>query len=173
MEQTEIKKFIAEQLSKGVSLTDIQKLLSSEKGVVMTFLELRLLASEIENVDWAKQNKEESKPKDISPDKLSGKAPPDDEEVFADEEDGFENEHDEAVMEGEPVSSGKTTVEMNKIARPGAIASGSVNFGSGAKAEWILDSLGRVGLDKAQGKPTPQDVQEFQMELQKLLSRGV
>jgi len=73
------------------------------------------------------------------------------------------------MPEEKGVIQGKTTVEVSKVVRPGAVASGSVKFGSGVTAEWVLDQLGRLGLEKASGKPTQQDVKDFQVELQKLL----
>jgi len=38
------------------------------------------------------------------------------------------------------------------------------------KADWVLDQLGRLGLEKATGKPTPEDIKQFQIELQKKIS---
>ena len=71
--------------------------------------------------------------------------------------------------ESSPALRGKTTVELSPLVRPGAIASGSVKFGSGASADWFLDQQGRLGLEKAKGQPDRQDIQEFQIELQKAL----
>lgn len=158
MQKDEIKKYVAELLNKGVSLSDIQKQLRSEKGVTMTFLDLRLIASEIENIDWSKQQIEKSeKIKKIEPDK--GALPDEEDELM----DG-DNENTAA--------SGTTIVEISKLTRPGTIANGSVKFASGIKANWMIDQFGRLGLDKPTGEPTPQDIKEFQAELQKMLSRG-
>ena len=54
MTNDEIKAFIAEQVAAGVSLSKIQDALN-EKGAKMTFMELRLLASEIEMDVFRKQ----------------------------------------------------------------------------------------------------------------------
>ena len=48
MNRDEIKQFIAERVAKGVSLSGIQDELN-EKQVKMTFIELRLIASEIDS----------------------------------------------------------------------------------------------------------------------------
>jgi hypothetical protein len=64
---------------------------------------------------------------------------------------------------------GATVVEVSKLVRPGAALSGSVKFASGVKADWVLDQMGRLGLEKPTGKPTPEDIKEFQVELQKKL----
>ena len=49
MTQEEIKQFIADKTAEGMSLTAIQDALSAQ-GVKIRFMELRLLAAEIESV---------------------------------------------------------------------------------------------------------------------------
>jgi len=159
MQKDELKKYIAELLNKGVSLSDIQKQLHSEKGVTMTFLDLRLMVSEIENIDWSKQQTEEKSEELKKDDTQNG--------ALMDEEDELMDDNDE-----DGVGSSTTVVEISKLTRPGTIANGSVKFASGVKANWMIDQLGRLGLDKTTGEPTPQDIKEFQTELQKVLSRG-
>ena len=151
MGKNEIKLFVRELLNEGLSLSDIQKKLQSEKDVRMTFLALRLLASELEEIDWSKQKS------DIEADKTKAKA---EEDKKKDAEKKAEN-------------AGKTVVEVSRLKRPGSIANGTVEFASGAKAEWILDQSGQLGLDKQTGgEPTQEDIQEFQVELQKNLSES-
>ena len=58
MTQEEIKKFIAEKVDEDLSLSQIQDLLT-EKGVKMTFMDLRLIASEIESGVWKKHEAED------------------------------------------------------------------------------------------------------------------
>ena len=137
----EIKKFMAEKIAENVSLSDIQTLVNEKFNTRMTFMDIRILASELE-VDW--RSEEEKVP-----------------EVLEEEEKAENTENTPA----------KTTVELNKIVRPGAIASGSVNFASGVYAEWYIDNSGRLGLDKVKGgKPTEQDIEDFQVEMQKIFS---
>jgi hypothetical protein len=170
MEQQEIKEIIAKLLAEGMSLSKIQSVLKDQHQISMTFLNLRLLASEIENVDWTKQNKPEpkKKPAPAAKPQNNGMAP-----AASDENDEFGDEAEPLPDSGStPAGSGATVVELNKLVRPGALACGKVSFGSGAQAEWILDQFGRLALDKAVGKPTQQDIQEFQVELQKLLARS-
>lgn len=166
MNQQQIKDFIAQKVPEGYSISRIQDLLK-EQGVHITFMELRLLASEMEEQVW-KQNEKEEKP-----------AP--EPEIAAPAEEELPGTTDEAVPSPAPVPAeektdapaaprGKTTVELSKIARPGTAASGSVKFGSGVTAEWLIDQFGRLSLDNPSGKPDQQDIKEFQMELQKLFS---
>ncbi len=153
MQKEEIKTIVASLLNKGVSLSDIQKQLQSEYSVKMTFLDLRLIASEIESVDWSKQKADMEAKK-------------------AEEKAKEEKEKKELEPNKTDENAGETIVEVSKLTRPGAIANGSVKFASGAKADWILDQYGRISLDKPQGEPTPEDIKAFQAELQKLLSHG-
>ena len=170
MNQQQIKDFIAQKVPEGYSISKIQDLLK-EQGVHITFMELRLLASEMEEQVW-KQNEKEEKP-----------APgPEIAAPAGDELPGTMNEAEpspapapmpapeEDKTDAPAAPRGKTTVELSKIARPGTAASGSVKFGSGVTAEWLIDQFGRLSLDNPSGKPDQQDIKEFQIELQKLFS---
>jgi hypothetical protein len=139
-------RFIKEKLDQGVSLSEVQRLLDSELGIRMTYLDLRLLAADLE-VNWEKQAKAKSEDEmDIS------KIPPPEDE------------------NAEPT----TKVTVSKLARPGMAMSGDVEFLSGAKGEWFLDSYGRLGFNPAPGssKPTEDDLVDFQHVLQSKLSGG-
>ena len=162
MDTNAIKKFIAEKVPQGYSLSKIQDMLK-EQNVNITFMELRLLASEIESDVWkATEAKTEAEQKKEEP-------------PAAEVDDASDSDGDSAdgatdgAADADQAITGKTTVEVSPIARPGAVASGSVKFGSGVTAEWMLDQYGRLGLDKPTGKPTEQDIKEFQIELQKAL----
>ena len=69
-----------------------------------------------------------------------------------------------------PALSGKVSVTMDQITRPGAMVSGRVTFSDGQKAEWYLDQTGRLGLNPSTPgyRPGQQDVMDFQVELEKL-----
>ncbi len=148
MTQDELKSIVATELKKRTSLSDIQKLLAEDHNYKMTFLDLRILASELEEVIESIASEDSAA------------------EAIAKEEQKKEKPEEKTI-------AGTTTVEVSKLARPGSIANGTVKFASGASAEWVLDHYGRLGLDKAQGKPTEDDLKEFQAELQKMLSRGM
>jgi hypothetical protein len=137
-------RFITEKLNEGLSLSEVQKLLGSELGIRLTYLELRLLAADLA-VDWERQDPP-------APD-------PDSETV-------------EAVLDDEPEGGdGTTRVTISKLVRPGASLSGDVTFASGARAEWYVDPYGRLGLnpEEGSGRPTQDDLREFQEELQRQL----
>ena len=209
MTNQEIKDYIAKMVPEGHSLSQIQDILKKE-GVNITFMELRLLASELETEVWQKEDakKEEERrkadkaaalagsrntPSPASPEQPypgndpagmapgmgrgMGRLPEEDMEEDA----AYPPQQESAAPMPPPVQeeaeeaqqqvSGGTQVELSPIARPGAVASGTVKFGSGVTADWVLDRTGRIGLDNPTGSPTQQDIQEFQMELQKLFAR--
>lgn len=149
MDNNEIKIFIKEKVESGLTLAEIQKALGEEKGVKITFMELRILASELDDIDWSKNSKSNAK----------------DEK----KEDAV-TASDSSAAPAAAAPIGKTIIEMSKIERPGVMASGTVQFMSGASAEWLIDNTGRCGLDKVTGQPTQEDFMDFQTELQKLFS---
>ena len=147
MTQQEIKAFIADGIAQGLSLSKIQDALTA-KGTHITYMELRLLASEIEVSQLEKLDKPKAKPAaPAAPAALSA---------------------GEAAPETAP-AAGKTVVEVNPIAKPGFLVHGSVKFASGVTADWFLDQDYRLGLSNNSGKPTETDIMEFQKELQKVL----
>lgn len=160
MDNTEIKKFIAEKVAEGISLSKIQDELTAQ-GTKMTFMELRLLASEIEN-DIFKQQEAAAQPPAPAPAPESAEANMPSDDQPAAPAPASENADDANKVRG------NTSVTVSPIQRPGYYASGTVKFGSGAEAEWFLDQTGRLGLDPTNGmKPDQQDIAEFQQELRK------
>jgi hypothetical protein len=69
-----------------------------------------------------------------------------------------------------PAASGKVSVTIDQITRPGAMVSGRTTFSDGQTAEWYLDQTGRLGLNPSTPgyRPSQQDVMDFQVELEKL-----
>lgn len=157
MTQEEIKQFIADKTAEGMSLTAIQDALSAQ-GVKIRFMELRLLAAEIESVLAKKEA-----------DKAAAEAPAPEEKKTEEAEAAAPAETAAPAPDGAAKVRGATTVSVSPIQRPGFAMSGSVSFGSGVTADWYVDQTGRLGLDNASGQPDEQDIQEFQIELRKAL----
>jgi hypothetical protein len=67
-------------------------------------------------------------------------------------------------------TTGKVSVTIDQITRPGAMVSGRTTFSDGQSAEWYLDQTGRLGLNPSTPgyRPSQQDVMDFQVELEKL-----
>jgi hypothetical protein len=75
-----------------------------------------------------------------------------------------------------PDNVGGVAVTLDRIVKPGSVVSGTVRFSDGVSASWMLDQLGRLAIDagKPNYRPSPEDVQAFQIELRNLLqSRGI
>lgn len=72
-----------------------------------------------------------------------------------------------------PGGASTLSLDVDRLVRPGFMASGSVTFSDGASGKWAIDQMGRLMLETAQKgyKPSPADVQAFQRELQMQLQR--
>ena len=154
MTQEEIKQFIADKTAAGMSLTAIQDALSAQ-GVKIRFMELRLLAAEIESVLEKKEAEKAAAATPAPEEKKAEEAPA--------------SAPASPAPDGAAKVRGATTVSVSPIQRPGFAMSGSVSFGSGVTADWYVDQTGRLGLDNASGQPDEQDIQEFQIELRTAL----
>ena len=176
MTHDEIKRFIADSTREGHSLSKIQDMLA-EQGVKMTFMELRLIASEIETSFWQQAEPEAEPAKDAKKSEQEN-APAEEAEKFSEEDAGDASlPPEEPAAEvpadgaaGEPAPRGRTTVTLDQLQRPGFLATGGVKFGSGASGNWCLDQMGRLMFEKLEGKPDRQDLQEFQLELQRMFA---
>jgi len=141
MSDQKTKEIVYNLLNDGIKLSEIQDVLKNEHQINMTFLDLRLLAAGLENVDWGQHEPEQ--------------------------------EAEEDAQDAVPQSGdGETHIEVSKLARPGAIANGSVQFASGATADWLVTSMGQLSLENNIGEPTPEDIQDFQVKLQDALAQG-
>lgn len=146
MDDIDIKKFMAEKLNEGVSLSDIQKEIQEKFNRRMSYMDVRVMASTLDNIDWSKNDPVEEPAKDIA--------------------------EDEAKKPQPAPGDGNTVVEVSKLVRPGAAMSGTVKFASGAQADWILDQRGGLGFDNVVGEPTEADTKAFIAELQRKLQSG-
>lgn len=177
MTHDEIKAFIADRTREGHNLSKIQDMLA-EQGVKMTFMELRLIASEIETSFWQKSEPQpeaapeaEKTAQDAAPADEADGLPADDagaEQLPPD--DAAPADDAPAADDGKAAPRGRTTVTIDQLARPGFLATGGVSFGSGASGNWCLDQMGRLMFEKLEGKPDRQDLQEFQLELQRMFA---
>ena len=146
MDENTLKQTVAQLLSDGVKLNDIQKILKEEHNHSIPFMELRLLAADLE-VNWSK----------FDPKK-------DEEEV------------EEETPTAEPTPVDNTLVEISKIQRPGAMFSGTVTFLSGIRGNWFVDQSGQLGieLEDENQQPSPEDQQAFQVALkEQLIAEGL
>jgi hypothetical protein len=157
------KKTVIGWIEQGLKLAEIQKKLSSDMGLNPTYMEVRFLVDDLKVL-----------PKDPEPPKKEEPAPAPKASAAPTGEEDFPEETAEAPLpEPAPAGTGQVSVTLDQITRPGAMISGKVTFSDGNTAEWYLDQMGRLGVVPAvKGyKPTQQDVQAFQMELQRQLQK--
>jgi len=161
------KKQVSGWIDEGLKLSDIQKRISSEFGLTLTYMDVRLLVDDLKLV-----------PKDPvpAPTPVLPAAQPKPAPAAAAPPGANTPLAPEPAAANEPGSGtigGKVAVVVDTVARPGAMVSGSVTFSDGQKGGWYLDQYGRLGVvpDKQGYKPAAADVQTFQMELEKELSR--
>lgn len=181
----EQKQTVASWVAAGDNLSAIQKKLSEQLKISMTYMDVRFL---VDDLDLALKDpapkvdtSDVSKAQPAKPKSPSSKSPAagangpavSDQDLPADLEDGELAEDPNAFPE-EPIP-GNVTVEVNKVNLiPGALASGTVTFSDGVTADWIVDNQGRPGFTKVSQpgyRPTPQDGQVFMQELSAALQR--
>ncbi len=145
----EQKQTVARRLEEGDSIADIQKLINEDFGIAMTYMEARFLLDDL-NLDL----KPEEKPAESEDSNMAANATTD-------------------LVDDSPelVGDGAVSVEVDRIKRPGAALSGSVTFSDGVTATWTVDPYGRLALDPSKEgyQPSEDDLQTFQVELQKQL----
>ena len=144
---------IAAWIADGAKLSEIQTRLMSEFGLKLTYMEVRFLVDDLKLT-----------PKDPEPPKVA--APVAEATKPADKK-------STPPPAGPAGATGGVSVTVDQLARPGAIVSGKVAFSDGQTADWYLDQTGRLGVvPKQQGyKPSPADVQQFQLALQQEVAK--
>jgi len=141
---------VAAWIAEGLKLSEIQSRLTSELGVRLTYMEVRLL---VDDLKLTPKDVERPKPAELVAAPANAVASP--------------------PAEAQPAPGG-VSVSVAKLARPGAIVSGQVTFSDGQQAEWYLDQTGRLGvIPKQEGyKPLPADVQQFQLALEREMAKS-
>ncbi len=144
------KKAVQKWVTEDKSLSDIQKLLREQFQLALTYLDVRFLV-----IDLGLQLTDKATPKP-TPDLKAGKPG----------ELGAESEP-------EPGLGGGLSVEVDRVVKAGAIASGTVVFSDGVRATWMIDQMGRLALDAGQKgyRPSQEDIQAFQVTLDRELRK--
>jgi hypothetical protein len=154
-------------ITDGLKLSDIQKRISSEFGLSLTYMEVRLLVDDLKLTpkDTARPAPEKSV---LAPGPTSSPGTP----LARSEPTPAGKSLAGADREGTK-PGGKVSVTVDSLARPGALVSGSVNFSDGQTATWYLDQMGRLALAPSQQgyRPSPVDLQTFQQALEAELSK--
>ncbi len=141
------KATVTQWIQAGRSLADVQSSLREEFGISMTYMDVRFLVDDL----------------DI--------AVVEEEEAAADEATEAEPADAEIVDEG---GDGTVAVDVDAIMRPGSLVSGTVKFSDGVSLGWQLSAAGQLGLipgDDPEYRPSPEDVQSFQAQLEEVLRK--
>ena len=167
MELTDAQKDqIRSWIEEGAGLSDVQKRLSKEFDITMTYMDVRFLVLDLGAEIQDKTPPEPAKPADAIP-PVAGDTV---EDVEADEM------IPPPAGAAADAAAGKLSIDIDRITKPGAVASGTVVFSDGTSATWMVDQLGRLALDAGSPdyRPSEEDLKAFQMELQKAFSsRGL
>jgi hypothetical protein len=153
----EQKQVVASWVGEGASLAEVQTRILSEFELSMTYMDVRFLVLDL-NVPL-----QDPVPVVVAP--PAEKTIPDEAPLPP---------APAAMPPNEPPAAGGTVaVEVDAIMRPGSLVSGTVVFGDGTKATWMLDQMGRLALDAGDPnyKPSESDIAAFQTELQNELAK--
>jgi len=139
-QKLEIAKWVAE----GMGLSDVQKKINIDFGMVLTYMDVRFL---VDDLDLTLVDPEKPVP------------PKADESVS-----------DTPSLDDQSLGGG-VQVEVDAVTPPGAMASGSVVFSDGESKKWSVDQFGRLAMTGGSPdyKPSDQDVMEFQQQLEQSL----
>ncbi len=139
------KATITQWIQEGRSLAEVQRLLREEFEISMTYMDVRFLVDDL----------------DIA--------------VVEEEDEAGEDAEDAETTDPEIVDQagdGTVSVDVDAIVRPGALVSGTVQFSDGVSLGWQLSAAGQLGLipgDDPDYRPSPEDVQAFQTQLEEVL----
>ena len=192
----EQKQAVASWIAAGDNLSAVQKKLSEQFQLSMTYRDVRFLvddlnlelkdaqpkvdASDVTKTPAAKPASGAAEGSRAGPEKKGffdkakeklGLAKEDAAETAEAELD--EEPYDE--MDDLPAGGGNVAVTVDKVTLiPGALASGTATFSDGVTAKWIVDQYGRPGFtetSKPGYRPSPGDAQTFMQELSLALQK--
>ena len=193
----EQKAAVASWVAAGDNLSAVQKKLTEQFKVSLTYRDVRFLVDDLNlelkdpapKVDLSDVSKTPPKPAGtVAP--APRNSPPEKKGFFdkAKEKLGLaKDEVDEVASDGpEPLDEddienlapdGASSVSVgvdNVTLTPGAMASGTVTFSDGVTGKWVVDQYGRPGftqVSKEGYRPTPEDAQAFMQELSAQLQK--
>ena len=148
------KTSVAEWVSEGLKLSDIQSRINESFGSSLTYMDVRFLIDDLE-LDLKDQ------PKPVDNDlRNAPQPPPTVDENLAEEGKDTSNSED-----------GGVSVSLHRVYKPGSMVSGDVVFTDGENAVWALDQAGQLSLEAATEayQPGEADLQDFQKKLSSLL----
>lgn len=146
-------------IEEGAKLAEVQQRLAEQFDLHLTYMDARFLMDDL---------------------KLAIKEPPAPEPVIAAEQEpapakteGPATEEKVPEITEPPAGTGRVSVKVDTITRPGALVSGTVTFGDGKDSAWYLDQTGRLGMvpNEPGYRPPEPDIMEFQTLLEQELAK--
>lgn len=167
------KQAIRDWVAAGASLSDVQRNLKTDLGITMTYMDVRMLVLDL---GASVKDKPEVKPPKAMPPQQTIQDEEDSPAYDLDEESAAAPEalQQESCTPDEQQGPDSTvTLAMDSLVVPGAMVSGTVTFSDGIKARWLIDQYGRFGIEpETPGyRPSPEDMNDFQMQLRGELHR--
>ena len=184
----EQKAAVSGWVASGDNLSDVQKKLSEQFKISLTYRDVRFLVDDLELTLKDPAPKVDTTDVSKTPPPSAAPAP----RSAAPEKKGFLDkakeklglgkdaaaEEDPAIADLEdelPATGSKLTVTVDKATLlPGAVASGSVTFSDGVTGQWMVDQYGRPGFTKVSQpgyRPSAPDAQAFMQELTLVLQQ--
>ncbi|MCH7225748.1 hypothetical protein [Haloferula sp. A504] len=142
----EQKQSLQQWAAEGASIADLQRRLKDEYSLTITYMDARFMVLDL-GIEILEEKEEE-------------------------ESDG--KPEDETLVDAVPeMSPGAVNVSIDSIAIPGAVVSGKVTFSDGETAVWMIDQMGRPGLDPDTPgyRPSQEDIESFQKQLSELMRK--
>ena len=163
----EQKNKITEWVRQGEDLSHIQSLLKDELNINITYVETRFLLADL-GLEPGDETEEEQ---EVTAEVEESSSPAEEPSSPVDEVDKPADDIPPPVDQ-EVDGGGNVTVTVDGLMKPGAVISGKVTFSDGEAASWLIDQMGQLRLDPETEnyRPSAEDIQKFQMELQKAAS---
>jgi len=155
-------------IADGLKLSEIQNRLGKEHSLSLTYIEVRFLVDDLKLVPKDPPAPPVVEPKaSLAPAAAPATATPPSEPVPDVPADAG------AAPSGAAPAGGSVKLTVDKVTRTGTLVSGEVTFSDGMKAVWYLDQAGRLGVvaDQKGYKPSPADVQQFQLALESEMAK--
>ena len=173
----EQKQTVATWIAAGDNLSAVQKKLSEQFKLSMTYRDVRFLvddlnleltdpAPKVDTSDITKVRSAKAVEKIAPADADLSPAPSAAAELDPDDDVG---NAETDLEDSAPAGASTLSVSVDKVTLlPGAIASGTVTFSDGVTGKWVVDQYGRPGFTEVSQpgyRPTPADGQAFMRQL--------
>ena len=156
----EQKEKLGEWADEAIGLSGIQKRVEQEFGFRMTYMDTRFLA-----LDLGLDVKE---PGDDEPEEAV------EDEVITEEVIQTPEQAAPPLSEDSPLNGpSNVSVSIDELVIPGAVISGKVTFSDGEKATWMIDQMGRFGVEPSTAgyQPNDSDMKSFQSQLSTMMRK--